>query len=125
MFLIKSILLQTGLISFIILVGDIVVAQESQCTITFDKAFEQMHKNSHVLKQSEYVVKEKEAERKAMTSIRMPRVSITANAIQMADRLELDLTPVRDAINPLYSALGNYGVFSRLSICSTCIDNCW
>ncbi len=30
----------------------------------------------------------------------------------MSDPLHLDLTPVRDAITPLYSALGNYGNFS-------------
>ena len=87
-------------------------AQERQQTLTFTEAYLQMQENSHVIKQSGYLVKEKEAERKATLGIRMPRVSLMASAIKMADPLELDLTPVRDAINPLYSALGNYGVFS-------------
>jgi outer membrane protein TolC len=113
MFLPKANSLQNALIGFIILTGNLVFAQEqSLLTITFDEAYEQMHENSHVLKQSEYLIREKEAERKATTGLRMPRISISANAIKMSERLELDLTPVRDAINPLYSALGNYGVFS-------------
>jgi outer membrane protein TolC len=97
----------------VFLAGNEVGAQEqNQLYLTFDQAYQQMHLNSHVLKQSGYLVQEKEAERKAMNGIRLPRLSLTANAVQMAESLELDLTPVRDAINPLYSALGNYGVFS-------------
>lgn len=80
--------------------------------MTFSDAYEQMHLNSHVLKQAGYVVNEKTADKKAMTGLRSPRVFITANAIQMADPLTLDLTPVRDAILPLYDALGKYGNFS-------------
>ena len=44
--------------------------------------------------------------------MRAPRVFVTATAVQMADPLTLDLTPVRDAITPLYEALGKYGNFS-------------
>ncbi|MGE5394654.1 MAG: TolC family protein [Candidatus Saccharibacteria bacterium] len=88
-------------------------AQESTLkAMTFSDAYEQMHQNSHVLKQAGYQVNEKTADKKAMTGLRAPRVFITANAIQMADPLTLDLTPVRDAILPLYDALGKYGNFS-------------
>lgn len=80
--------------------------------MTFSDAYRQMHQNSHVLKQAGYAVKEQIAEKKAMAGLRSPRVFITANAIQMADPLTLDLTPVRDAILPLYDALGKYGNFS-------------
>ncbi|MFA7077854.1 MAG: TolC family protein [Syntrophomonas sp.] len=86
--------------------------EQNELNITFAQAYEQMQGNSHILKQSGYLEKEKEAERKALTGLRMPRVSISVNAVQMSESLELDLTPVRDAIDPLYSALGNYGVFS-------------
>lgn len=111
--LFKSIPWFSIVICFLVFTGNSVLAQDqNQLNITFAKAYEQMHENSHVLKQSGFVEKEKEAERKAMKGLRMPRVSISANAVQMSESLELDLTPVRDAIDPLYSALGNYGVFS-------------
>ncbi|HZL11544.1 MAG TPA: TolC family protein [Prolixibacteraceae bacterium] len=80
--------------------------------LTFTDAYEQMHQNSHVLKQAAFGIREKEADKKAAFGLRAPRVFITANAIQMADPLTLDLTPVQDAITPLYQALGNYGNFS-------------
>ncbi len=79
---------------------------------TFADAYEQMHKNSHVLKQAGFEIQEKEADKKAAMGLRAPRMFVTATAVQMADPLTLDLTPVRDAINPLYEALGNYGNFS-------------
>lgn len=80
--------------------------------ITFSEAYEQMHKNSHVLKQAGFEIQEKEADKKAAMGLRAPRVFVTATAVQMADPLTLDLTPVRDAINPLYEAMGKYGNFS-------------
>ncbi len=80
--------------------------------VTFADAYEQMNQNSHVLKQVGFEIREKEADRKAMWGLRTPKVFVTANAVQMADPLTLDLTPVRDAITPLYKALGKYGNFS-------------
>lgn len=80
--------------------------------ITFAEAYSQMLENSHVLKRSAYQVSEKNASLKAASGLRMPRITLTANAVQMSEGIELDLSPVRDAINPLYSALGQYGVFS-------------
>ena len=83
--------------------------------MTFTDAYQQMHQNSHVLKQAAYAIQEKEADRKAAFGLRAPRVFVTANAVQMADPLTLDLTPVRDAINPLYEVLGKYGNFSGVA----------
>lgn len=80
--------------------------------LTFSDAYEQMHQNSHVLKQAGFEMREKEADKMATSGLRAPRVFVTANAVQMADPLTLDLTPVRDAINPLYEVLGKYGNFS-------------
>jgi len=80
--------------------------------VTFSEAYEQMHQNSHVLKQAGFEIREKEADKKAAFGLRAPRVFVTATAVQMADPLTLDLTPVRDAINPLYEVLGKYGNFS-------------
>lgn len=95
------------------LMNTAVFAQEPYAKpMTFTDAYQQMHQNSHVLKQAVFAIREKEADRKAAFGLRAPRVFITANAAQMADPLTLDLTPVRDAINPLYDVLGKYGNFS-------------
>ena len=80
--------------------------------LSFSEAYEQMHQNSYVLKQAGFEIQEKEADKKAAFGLHAPRVFVTATAVQMADPLTLDLTPVRDAINPLYEVLGKYGNFS-------------
>ena len=80
--------------------------------LTFSEAYGQMNQNSHVLKQAGFEIREKEADKKAAFGLHAPRVFVTATAVQMADPLTLDLTPVRDAINPLYEVLGKYGNFS-------------
>ncbi|TDO03943.1 TolC family protein [Sunxiuqinia elliptica] len=88
-------------------------AQTSNAKVlTFSEVYDQMMGNSHVLKQAEYQMNEKAAELKAAKGLRAPKVSLTGTAVQMADPLHLDLTPVRDAITPLYSALGHFGNFS-------------
>jgi outer membrane protein TolC len=85
---------------------------QNKIPLTFYEAYQQMNQNSHVLKQAGYEVREKEADKKSMFGLRTPKVFVTATAIKMADPLTLDLTPVRDAITPLYETLGKYGNFS-------------
>jgi outer membrane protein TolC len=80
--------------------------------LTFEQAYQQMITQSAVLKMANLEISEKTAERKAREGLRAPQVFVTANAVQMADPLTLDLTPVRDVINPLYEVLGKYGNFS-------------
>jgi len=102
---------QGSLVSLMILTQILVFGQNPEI-LTFGDAYERMNSNSHVLKRANFEMNEKEAERKAAFGLHAPRVFVTANAIQMADPLTLDLTPVRDAINPLYEILGKYGNFS-------------
>jgi outer membrane protein TolC len=85
---------------------------QSKTPLTFGDAYQQMNANSHVLKQAGFEISEKEADKKAAMGLRAPKVFVTATAVQMADPLTLDLTPVRDAITPLYETLGKYGNFS-------------
>lgn len=97
----------------LLLLSEATFSQEQlELPLTFNEAYEQMQLKSHVLKQADFAIRETEADKKAAAGLRAPRVFITANAVQMADPLTLDLTPVRDAINPLYDALGKYGNFS-------------
>ncbi len=81
-------------------------------TLTFEQALEITNGNSHVLKQNQYLQKEKKQEVKAAKGLYLPKVGISASYMRMSDNLHLDLTQVRDAITPLYQALGNYGNFS-------------
>jgi outer membrane protein TolC len=104
---------QIGLSSLLILTQAAGFTQEPFARpLTFGEAYEQMNANSHVLKRADFEISEKEAQRRASAGLHAPRVFVSANAIQMADPLTLDLTPVRDAITPLYEALGHYGNFS-------------
>lgn len=85
---------------------------QNKVPLTFTDAYQQMNLNSHVLKQAQYEIQEKEADKKAAFGLRAPKVFVSAMAVKMADPLTLDLTPVRDAITPLYETLGKYGNFS-------------
>ncbi|MBW8323579.1 MAG: TolC family protein [Prolixibacteraceae bacterium] len=102
---------QGSLVSLMILTQLLAFGQKPEI-LTFGDAYERMNINSHVLKRANFEINEKEAERKAAFGLHAPHVFVTANAVQMADPLTLDLTPVRDAINPLYEILGKYGNFS-------------
>jgi len=88
-------------------------AQSSHVKVlTFSDVYEQTMDNSHVLKQAEHQMNEKSADLRAAQGLRAPKISLSGTAVQMADPLHLDLTPVRDAITPIYSTLGNFGNFS-------------
>jgi outer membrane protein TolC len=91
-----------------------VVGQDSvpKMLMSFDQAFELAKQNSHLIKQTEYLKEEKTQLAKSTRGLYLPQVGVTASYMFLSDDLTLDLTPVRDAITPLYSALGNYGVFS-------------
>ena len=103
---------ELGIGSLLVLMQTITIAQNEVKPLSFGEAYEHMNASSHVLKRADYEISEKEAIRKAAFGLRAPRVFFSANAVQMADPLTLDLTPVRDAITPLYDALGHFGNFS-------------
>ncbi|MCX6304249.1 MAG: TolC family protein [Bacteroidetes bacterium] len=79
--------------------------------LTFDQAREITWQNSHVLKQVNYLQLQKDQERRAAKGLYYPTVGIIASAVLMSDPIHLDLTPVKDAISPLYKTLGTYGKF--------------
>jgi outer membrane protein TolC len=80
--------------------------------LSFDQAIEMMNRNSHTLRQAEFYQKEKDQAVLAAKSLYLPTVGMNASYLAMSKDISLDLTPVRDAITPLYSALSNYGNFS-------------
>lgn len=80
--------------------------------LTYEEAIALMIENNETLRQSAIKIEQKEQESKAQTGLFFPKISLSANYVMMTDNIHLDLTPVRDAITPLYDALGNYGDFS-------------
>jgi len=80
--------------------------------LSFDQAVDIALRNSHNMKQVDFLKKENQEETKAAKALRLPNVGITAGYFLMSDDIHLDLSPVRDAITPLYSTLSNYGSFS-------------
>jgi outer membrane protein TolC len=80
--------------------------------LSFDDALDISVQNSHTLKQMNYLQKEKDQEAQATKGYYLPKIGITASYMLLSDDLHLDLTEVKDAITPLYGALGKYGVFS-------------
>lgn len=98
---------------FMLTFGFVVASgQENLRALTFEEALLITTQQNPGLKQVKQQIKQKEFELKAKKGLYAPRVSLSANAVSMSDMLHLDLTPVKDAITPLYSTLGNYGVFS-------------
>jgi outer membrane protein TolC len=79
--------------------------------LTFEEALGLSLQNNHLIKQYQHKSQQMEQEVKAAKALYLPRISISASYVYMSDNIELDLTPVRDAISPLYSTLGHYGKF--------------
>ncbi|MCE1199598.1 MAG: TolC family protein [Marinilabiliales bacterium] len=80
--------------------------------LTFEEALQMTLQNNFLIRQSDHHLRQMEMEMGAAKGLRMPRVSLNANYSMMGDRIHFDLSPVRDAITPLYQTLGSYGVFS-------------
>lgn len=86
--------------------------QENIQKLTIEEAFTVAKQQNPVIQRGVQQIKQKEFESAGKNGLRLPQVSLSAKAVAMSDDIELDLTPVRDAITPLYTTLGNYGVFS-------------
>lgn len=87
-------------------------SSEVSKNLTFEQALSLSLENNHLIKQYNYKSSQMQQELKAAKGLYLPRISLSASYIYMSDNMELDLTPVRDAITPLYSTLGNFGKFS-------------
>lgn len=93
-------------------------AQDSLISIrplTYEEAIALVIENNETLRQSAIKVEQMEEEKKGKAGLFLPKISLSANYVLMTEPIELDMTPVQEAITPLYDALGNYGNFSGLS----------
>jgi outer membrane protein TolC len=103
--IITAILLLKGILLF----GQSAPAEPTN--LTFEEALDLTLQNNHLIRQSNNKSLQMEEEVKAAKGLHFPKLSLSASYIYMSDNLELDLTPVRDAITPLYNTLGHYGKF--------------
>ena len=92
--------------------GNFIYAQVDTNLLTFDSAYQLMQKKNPSLQKAQKEIQQKEYEKDAKKGLYLPKVSVSAKAVAMANPLHLDLTDVGDAITGLYEYLGNYGVFS-------------
>ncbi len=91
-------------------------AQDQSQKLSFEQALDLSRQKSHVIKQADYQQQEKKQLVKAAKGLYLPKIGISAQYMAMSEDLHLDLTPVRDAIVPLYQVLGNYGNFSMTGV---------
>jgi len=95
------------------LIGIVTAKGQGDTTLlSFENALQIMQDQNPALQRARQQIKQKEYEKAAKKGLYMPQVSVGAKAVSMSESLHLDLTPVRDAILPVYDVLGNYGVFS-------------
>jgi outer membrane protein TolC len=87
-------------------------AQDTISGFTIQEAYKIALQNNQSIKQLEYYKKEKQEEQSANKSLYLPKIGLSAEYMFLEKDLHLDLTPVRDAIIPLYQTLGQYGNFS-------------
>jgi outer membrane protein TolC len=102
------------LIAVFLMAGFSLCGQENPAAIknlTFGEALSLSLQNNHLIKQFANKSLRMEQEVKAAKGLHLPKVSLSASYVYMSDNIELDLTPVRDAITPLYNTLGHYGKF--------------
>ena len=74
--------------------------------LSIEEVIERLKADNLHIKASEYQVSRYENNRRAQKGLYMPSVDINATYSMMSEPLELDLTPVRDAILPAYELIG-------------------
>lgn len=87
-------------------------SQEKKMMLSFEEALKISLEKNPRFKQDRLLEKERKHEKKAALGLYLPSVGVSANYAYLSEDLHLDLTPVRDAITPLYDALGKFGNFS-------------
>lgn len=98
---------------FVFWLGVILVSAQTDTTLlTFDNAYQTMQEKNPSLQKARKELEQKEYEKKGKQGLYMPKVSLAAQAVTMSDAITMDLSAIGDALEGLYSTLGNYGVFS-------------
>ncbi|MGC8864313.1 MAG: TolC family protein [Bacteroidales bacterium] len=99
-------------LGFILLTLGLANTSQAQRPLTWKEALDLTLTNNPALRQADFQMQEKKALQQATRNLYLPQAELNASYVRLSDNIHLDLTPVRDAITPLYGALGKYGVFS-------------
>jgi outer membrane protein TolC len=98
---------------FIILLGATIVTKASPfpanndtLKLSLEEVIELLKTDNLHIQASEYEMSRAEETRRAQKGLYFPKVELGATFTQMSEPLELDLTPVRDAILPAYDLIG-------------------
>lgn len=100
------------LLLFVLLWPTVVRSQEEIKILCLEDALQLMEDQNPELKQAKQLIKQKEYELKSKRALYLPQISLSVKAISMTDKISMDLSPVSNAIVPLYNTLGTYGQFS-------------
>lgn len=88
------------------------LAAQKQASLSFEEALQTALQNNESVKQAVLQKRRAETEWKAVRTLRLPQVSLSANFVVLSDDITIDMHGVKDAITPLYGALSQYGQFS-------------
>ncbi|WP_444820837.1 TolC family protein [Thermophagus sp. OGC60D27] len=87
--------------------------------LDFRASVELMESQNQMIESARLNQKRANLEKKAAAGMYFPSIGASATYSVMSDPLELDLTPVRDAITPLYETLSQFGTFEPATYSST------
>lgn len=92
-----------------------VIAQEEEKADTlyldFKASVQMMEAQNQKIESARLMQQKATLDKKAAAGMYFPSIGASATYTMMSESLELDLTPVRDAITPLYQTLIQYGSF--------------
>lgn len=81
-------------------------ASNDTLALSLEEVINRLKTDNLHIQASKYEMSRAEETRKAQKGLYFPKVELGATFTQMSDPLELDLTPVRDAILPAYDLIG-------------------
>jgi len=87
--------------------------------LDFKASVEMMEAQNQMIESARLMQQKANLEKKAAAGMYFPSIGASATYSVMSDPLELDLTPVRDAITPLYETLSQFGTFEPAAYSST------
>lgn len=82
-------------------------AKSDTLELSVAQVIEKLKADNMHIQASEYQLSKAEKERKAKKGLYYPKFDLSATFTQMSEPLELDMTPVRDAILPAYDLIGS------------------
>src|SRR6056297_952616 len=80
--------------------------QKDTLKLTLEQVVERLKTDNLHIKASQHQLSRAQKEREAQKGLYYPKLDVGATFTQMSEPLELDLTPVRDAILPAYELIG-------------------